>query len=217
MTPVTLDTTLDALCDLGNNYAVRGLAFGSTGNLSVRVAEEIWITPTGRPLRALSRAALACLDGQGRPLNDVRASKEHPFHLAIYHARPDVGAVVHLHSTFSVALSCLADLDETAPLPIITPYYVMRVAPLGVIPYLPPGSDQLADAVGAAIAARDVLLLRNHGLISTGSSLSEAADRAEELEETARLFFLLRGFPARTLDASEVRLLEERYPRTTAR
>lgn len=207
--------SLDALCELGSYYATRGLAFGSTGNLSVRLGSEVWMTPTGRPLRGLSPNQLAQLDRTGQPLNDVRASKEAPFHLAIYRTRDDVGGIVHLHSTHAVALSCFAGLDEAHPLPFLTPYFVMRVEPLALVPYFMPGSDRLAAAVAEAVARADALLLRNHGLITVGSTLAEAADRADELEETARLYFLLRGTPTRQLDATEVASLRERYPRAS--
>lgn len=179
------ESALADLCDIGATLFARGLAFGSTGNLSVRIDDRIWITPTGGSLRNLAPEGLACLDRAGQPLNDARGSKEAPFHLAIYAARPDAAGVVHLHSPHAVMLACLADLAEDRPLPILTPYYVMRVEPLRVVPYLAPGSPQLADAVREAAATANVLLLRNHGVIAVDQTLGAAADRAEELEESA--------------------------------
>jgi ribulose-5-phosphate 4-epimerase/fuculose-1-phosphate aldolase len=198
------DALLRQLCDAGDDFYARGDAFGGTGNLSVRVGEEVWITPTGQPLRGLALDRLARIDGEGRPLNGSRPSKEYPFHLAIYQRRPDVRAIVHLHAPHSVAVACLASLDPAEPLPPITPYYIMRVAPLGIVPYFRPGSEQLAGAVGEAVAEHNCLLLRNHGSICTGSTLAEAVDRALELEETARLYFLLRGEPLKRLTPDEI-------------
>lgn len=207
---------LQQLCDAGNDFYARGDAFGGTGNLSVRVGAEVWITPTGQQLKGLSTAKLARIDLAGQPLNENKPSKEFPFHLAIYECRPDVNAIVHLHAPHTVAVSCLASLDEE-PLPPITPYYIMRVAPLGVVPYFRPGSSELAAAIRTAAEKHDCLLLRNHGSICTGSTLSEAVDRALELEETARLFFLLRHEPVRRLTAEEVQHVQRAFGRTPSR
>lgn len=197
-------TDLTQLCEAGDLFYDRGDAFGGTGNLSLRLDDRVWITPTGQPLRGLSPEALACVDLDGAPIAGGRPSKEYPFHLAVYRAREDVRAIVHLHAPHAVAVSCLADLDPAEPLPALTPYYIMRVAPLGIVPYFRPGSPELAEAVGRAAADFDCLLLRNHGFICTGATLAEAVDRSIELEETARLYFLLRGEPVRRLTESEI-------------
>ena len=198
-----MNAALEELCETAASFHQRGYAHGSTGNLSVRLGGEVWITPTGRSLRRLQPEDLACIGLDGRARNGAQASKESPFHLGCYRARPEARAVVHLHATHTAALSCLAELDEAEPLPVITPYYLMRVAPLGIVPYCRPGSGELARAVEEAAARHSCLLLRNHGLIALGATLAEAADRAEELEESARLFFLLRGERVRTLTAQE--------------
>ncbi|MGH9632112.1 MAG: class II aldolase/adducin family protein [Bryobacteraceae bacterium] len=195
---------LEHLCEIAASFHRRGYAFGSTGNLSLRMEDRVWITPTGESLRNLSPKQIACIDLTGKPLNENRPSKEHPFHLAAYSSAGDrAAALVHLHSTNAVALSCLDSLDPEEPLPPITPYYLMRVAPLAVLPYFRPGSAELGDAVGVAAADHDCMLLRNHGLICLGRTMDEAVDRTEELEETARLFFLLRGEKRRELTQAE--------------
>jgi ribulose-5-phosphate 4-epimerase/fuculose-1-phosphate aldolase len=201
------DLLLEQLCDVANSLFERGYAHGSTGNISVRVGEEIWVTPTGQPLRGLSPRSLARLDMNGQRLNENSPSKEHPFHTAIYRRRPEAGAVVHLHSTYAVALSCLESFDGDESLAPLTPYYFMRVAPLAVLPYFRPGSPALAGAIEEVAAAHHSILLRNHGLICAGSSLPEAADRAEELEQTARLHFILRGEKTRALSPDDVQAL----------
>ena len=192
---------LAQLCEISASFYARGLAFGSTGNLSVRVGEQIWVTPTGRSLRNLKPGELACIDESGAALNENRPSKESPFHLAAYrNAGARAGAIVHLHSTYSVAISCLAHPD----FPAITPYFQMRVAPLSVLPYFRPGSPELGEAVGEAAKEHNCMLLRNHGLICLGRTLDEAVDRAEELEETAKLLFLLRGHSVQLLSADNI-------------
>lgn len=195
---------LDELCEIARSFFARGLAFGSTGNLSVRQGGRVWITPTGVSFRALEPEQLAEIGLDGAVTGANKPSKEYPFHLGCYRAAGDrAQAIVHLHSTYSVALSCLESIDPDEPMPAITPYYLMRVAPLGIVPYYRPGSAELGAAVERAAAAHNVLLLRNHGLIALGRTLDEAVDRAEELEETAKLYFLLRGETARRLTREE--------------
>lgn len=185
---------LEGLCEIAASFYARGYAFGSTGNLSVRLEDKVWITPTGVSLRRLKPEHLACIGLDGQSLNGNRPSKEFPFHLGAYRSAGErAGAIVHLHSTHCVALSCLRDLDPQRPLPAMTPYFLMRVAPLAMVPYFRPGSPELAEAVTAAAVDHDAILLRNHGCICLGKTLAEAVDRTEELEETARLYFLLRG------------------------
>jgi ribulose-5-phosphate 4-epimerase/fuculose-1-phosphate aldolase len=197
-------SSLESLCAAADSFYRRGYAFGSTGNLSLRLDDQIWITPTGKSLQGLVPGHLASVDLHGARQNDNVPSKELPFHLGVYKQRPDAEAIVHLHSIHAVALSCLESLDPKDPLPPLTPYYFMRVAPLEMIPYFRPGSPSLAEAVASAAASHSSMLLRNHGLICLGSTLSEAVDRTEELEQTARLYFLLRGEQVRHLTAEEI-------------
>ncbi len=195
---------LAALCDAAVSFHARGYAFGSTGNLSVRDGETVWITPTGQSLRHTTVESLAAIGMDGLARNGNKASKEFPFHLAAYAAAgARANALVHLHSTWSVLLSCLDDLDENHPLPVFTPYYLMRVAPLAVVPYCRPGSEDLAEVIGRAAEKSNCLLLRNHGVVALGRSMSEAVDRAEELEETCKLYFLSRNEKLRMLTAAQ--------------
>jgi ribulose-5-phosphate 4-epimerase/fuculose-1-phosphate aldolase len=204
-----MNDALEQLCSVARSFHDRGYAFGSTGNLSIRIGDDVWITPTGESLRDVSPARMACITPDGTPKNANKPSKEFPFHLAAYRAAGSrAQALVHLHSTYTVALSCLRDLPSPDPMPAITPYYLMRVSPLAVLPYFRPGSTDLAGAVEAAARDHDCLLLRNHGSICLGGSLSEAVDRTEELEETARLFFLLGDRPLQLLsneDKADIR------------
>jgi ribulose-5-phosphate 4-epimerase/fuculose-1-phosphate aldolase len=202
---------LEQLCEVANGLYERGYAHGSTGNISARVGDEVWVTPTGRSLRGLSPRDLARLDPGGARLNENSPSKEHPFHTAVYRRRAEARAVVHLHSTYAVALSCLDSFAGDESLAPLTPYYFMRVAPLAVLPYFRPGSAGLAEAVESAAGAHHSMLLRNHGLICAGSTLAEAADRAEELEQTARLHFILRGEKTRALSPADVQELLDAF------
>jgi ribulose-5-phosphate 4-epimerase/fuculose-1-phosphate aldolase len=201
------------LCQTAQSFFDRGYAFGSTGNLSIREGDGIWITPTGMPLHSLTPDRLAHVSLDGTVHGEVRPSKELPFHLGIYRRRPEARAIVHLHSTYSVALSCLPSITEADPMPALTPYYFMRVAPLGIVPYFRPGSAELAQAVEDKAPGHNCLLLLNHGLITIGEEWNEAVDRAEELEETAKLYFILRGGPCRELNQAELDDLVRAFPR----
>jgi 3-dehydro-4-phosphotetronate decarboxylase len=193
----------------------RGLTHGSTGNISVRVADGWVLTPTGSSLGRLDPARLSKLDWQGQHLTGDPPSKELQLHLAVYQERPDNGAVVHLHATHSVAVSVLADRDPADVLPPLTAYYVMRVGSLPMIPYFAPGDAALAEAVRAVARRHHAVLLANHGPVVGGKSLEAACDAIEELEATARLFLLVRHEPeaVRVLTPIQVADLQRRYPR----
>jgi ribulose-5-phosphate 4-epimerase/fuculose-1-phosphate aldolase len=125
----------------------------------------------------------------------------------MYEERPQSGAVVHLHSTYSVAVSSLAELDTDNVLPPITAYYVMRVGRLPLVPYYPPGDVSLANAVRRLAGKHHAVLLANHGPVVAGTSLDAATNAIEELEETAKLFLILRGSKLRLLTNEQVAAL----------
>jgi ribulose-5-phosphate 4-epimerase/fuculose-1-phosphate aldolase len=207
------ETTLrERIVSLGRSMFERGLTFGSSGNISVRIADGWLMTPTGVSLGRLDPARLSKLDAEGRLVDGDKPTKESMLHLALYRERPRAGAVVHLHATHSVAVSCLRDIDPDDVLPPITAYYVMRVGRLPLIPYYAPGDPALAGAIGALADRHKAVLLANHGPVVSGSSLEAAADAVEELEETARLFLLLRGQAIRCLSDDQVTDLRQRYP-----
>ena len=190
----------------------RGLTHGSTGNISVRLEDGGWLmTPTGSSLGNLDPARISKLDPTGRHIGGDKPTKEAFLHTTMYDQRPGAGAVVHLHSTHSVAVSCLAGIDEHNCLPPITAYYAMRIGMLPLVPYYPPGDLALAEAVGALAGDHHAVLLANHGPVVAGSSLSAATDAIEELEETARLYLLLQGRELRILGAEQVDELQRRF------
>ena len=201
----------EAICRLGASLFARGLTFGSSGNLSVRLDDGWLMTPTNVALGGLDPARLSRLDASGRHVSGDAPTKEDFLHRVMYDGRPDAGAVVHLHSTHSVAVSCLADADPDDVLPAITAYYVMRVGRLPLVPYFPPGDTRLAEAVRPLVGKHHAVLLANHGPVVAGTSLSAAAGAIEELEETARLHLLLRGHRVRHLTPEQVDELRARF------
>jgi 3-dehydro-4-phosphotetronate decarboxylase len=190
----------------------RGLTHGSTGNISVALPDGGWLmTPTGSSLGTLDPARLSKLDANGKLLSGDKPTNEAFLHTTMYGARPGSGAVVHLHSTHSVAVSCIDGIDHANCLPPITAYYAMRIGRLPLVPYYPPGDETLAEAVGALAGKHHAVLLANHGPVVAGSSLTAAQDAIEELEETAKLFLLLRGERVRALTDAQVAELERRF------
>ena len=189
-----------------------GLAHGATGNISVRLEDGLLVTPTNSRLGRLDPARIARLDRDGRHVGGDQPSKEAFLHQCVYEMRPGAQAIVHLHSTHSVAISCLAGLDQDDVLPPLTAYYVMRVGRLPLVPYFPPGDTRLAAAVRQVATDHPAVLLANHGPVVAGRSLDAAVGAIEELEATAKLFLLLRGQSVRPLDAAQVQELRELYP-----
>jgi len=203
----------DALCRLGRSLFERGLTHGSTGNLSIRTDTGFLMTPTGSSLGALDPARLAALDAAGVHVRGDPPTKEALLHLAMYRERPRDRAVVHLHSTHSVAVSVLADTDPANVLPPLTAYYAMRIGTLPLVPYFAPGDAALADAVAGFASRHHAMLLANHGPVVSGSSLAAAADAIEELEATAKLWLLVRHEAVRPLDAAALADIARRFPR----
>lgn len=196
---------------LGKSFYNRGYSVGGAGNLSCRLEDgRFLVTPTGSSLGRLQAERLSVLDGEGGLLAGDKPSKEAAFHLAMYRKNPACQAIVHLHSTYLTALSCLRNLDMDNALKAFTPYYVMRVGRLPVIPYYRPGHPGIAEALAARALDGRAFLLANHGVVVTGGDLLDAADNAEELEETARLFFVLRGQEIRYLTDAQVDDLKHR-------
>ncbi len=193
----------------------RGLTHGRTGNLAVRDGSRILVTPTGVSLGDVVGSELSVLDESGRHVDGPRPTKEAFLHLAMMRVRRDAHAVVHTHSVYSAALSCLDALDPREPLPPLTAYYGMRVGRLQVLPYFAPGGAAATEAAEEAARVGHALLLRNHGPVVAGADLNSALDALEELEHTAQLYFITRGFP--TAPLTDERLAAISAPGTSER
>jgi ribulose-5-phosphate 4-epimerase/fuculose-1-phosphate aldolase len=204
--------TRDLLVELSASLFARGFAVGSAGNISVRLADGFLITPTNSSLGRLVPERLSKLDADFTHVSGDKPSKEVFMHRAFYQARPKTGAVVHLHSTMATAVACLADVDPWTPIPLLTPYFVMRIGQrLPVVPYYRPGDPAMEAAIhDAALGARAVLLA-NHGPVVSAPGLADAVAAAEELEEAAKLFLLLRGQATRSLTADQIDELISRF------
>jgi ribulose-5-phosphate 4-epimerase/fuculose-1-phosphate aldolase len=204
--------TRDKIAKLGKSIFDRGLTAGSSGNISVRVDDGWLMTPTGSSLGDLDPARISKLDDTGKHTGGDAPTKESFLHVAMYEQRPKAGAVVHLHSVHSVAVSCMADVNPKDVLPPLTAYYVMRVGTLPLVPYFAPGDMDLARAVREMASHHHAVLLANHGPVVAGTSLEDAVYATEELEETAKLFLLLRDMRTRPLTAEQIADLKKRFP-----
>ena len=196
------------IVEFGRSMFERGLTAGSSGNISVRVDDGWLLTPTNACLGRLDPARVAKLDWDGRHISGDAPSKEAFLHRSMYEERSGAGAIVHLHSTHSAAVSCMDGLDPADCLPPLTAYYVMKIGRLPLIPYHRPGDEALGTAIRGLAGRHSAVLLANHGPVVSGTTLEAAVYATEELEETAKLFLLLRNTATRPLNNAQIEELK---------
>jgi ribulose-5-phosphate 4-epimerase/fuculose-1-phosphate aldolase len=195
----------EEMVKLGASFFRRGYATGSAGNLSMLLDDgTLLATPTGSCLGELNAERLSKVTLDGQWISGDKPSKEVSFHRQIYLNKPECKAIVHLHCLYLTALSCLQGLDMKNAIKPFTPYVVMRVGDLPVVPYYRPGDEQIGTDLAALAPDYQAYLLANHGPVVTGKTLLEAANNTEELEETARLIFTLGDRPIRYLTDTEI-------------
>src|SRR6476660_5569847 len=197
----------ERIVEIGRNLYSRGLSPGSSGNISARLEDGWLLTPTNSCLGELDPASLSRLDWNGNLLSGAKPSKEYFLHLAMYQKRRQSGAIVHLHSSYAAAISCLEGLNPESCIPAITPYFVMRVGQLPLIPYFRPGDKALADQIAKYAERHAAVLLANHGPVVSGHDLDAAMYAIEELEETSKMMLLLHGQRIRKLNQTQIQEL----------
>lgn len=195
----------------GRSLFERGLTSGTSGNITARCGDGYLATPTNSCLGRLDPSRLSRLDAGWHHVGGDAPTKEVALHRPFYQAQPGTGAVVHLHSTHATALSCLEDVDRANAIRPATPYVVMRLGAVPVLPYARPGSDELEPRLRVLAAGHAGVLLGNHGPIVAGSTLVAAISAIEELEEAAKLAFLLRDLPVRHLTGAEIDALTRSF------
>lgn len=197
----------EELVRLAASLFERGFSVGSAGNISVKVEDGYLMTPTNASLGRLDPQRLSLLDDQFNHVDGDKPSKEVVMHHAMYRARPQTGAIVHLHSTYATAVSCLAPAGESTIVPH-TPYLVMRMGShIPLVPYYKPGDPRMEQDIVEASEKAPALLLANHGSLVAGATLIQAVDSAEELEVSAQLELLLHGRETRPLTEGEIQAL----------
>jgi ribulose-5-phosphate 4-epimerase/fuculose-1-phosphate aldolase len=197
-------TMREAIVRWGRSLFERGYTVGSSGNISIRLTDGFLMTPTNSCLGFLETESLARFDNERKQIGGDKATKEMPLHFAFYDARASARAVVHLHSTYATALSCIDDTDPQDTIPPITPYVVMRVGKVPLVDYSRPGSDEIVPLIRSKAADSPAVLLANHGPVVSAVSLESAVFAMEELEETAKLAFLTRGMKVRHLTPEQI-------------
>ncbi len=202
----------EEICAIAKSMFDRGLTCGASGNISARLSDgTLLMTPTGSSLGFLDPARISHLDETMTHLSGDPPTKEIPLHAAFYETRTGTGAVVHLHSTHSVALSVLPDTDPDDVLPRLTPYSLMRLGRVKLLPFFLPGDAAMGEAVRGLAGKRAAVLLANHGPVVAGKDLWAAVYAMEELEETAKLALLTRGANPRLLQEAEVQALAAKF------
>ncbi len=205
----------EEMARLAKSLFDRGYTAGSSGNISAALDDGLLMTPTNSCLGFLDPTRISKLDVSGRHVAGDKPSKEVFLHQAFYDTRPGVRAVVHLHSTYATALSCLADIDPEDCIPPLTPYVVMRVGRVPLIPYARPGDPAMGEMIRALKGAHAAVLLANHGPVVAAQDLESAVYASEELEETAKLVLILRGQSSRLLTAENVAELKQVFGRNS--
>lgn len=207
------DTALrEMICTLAKSMYDRGLTGGSSGNISARTSDGgLLVTPTGSCFGRLDPARLSLFDEQGQQVGGDKPTKEMPLHSAFYETRSTAGAVVHLHSCHAVALSMLDDTEHDNFLPTLTPYAIMKLGRVKLLPVFLPGDPAMGDAVRGLAGKRSAVMLANHGPVVAGADVEAACYAIEELEDTARLALLTHGMARRGLSDGQVRAVVSRF------
>lgn len=202
----------EQVCLVAKSMFERGLTHGSTGNISLRLSDgTLLVTPTGSSMGFLDPARISHVSEKGDLLSGDKPTKEIPLHTAFYETRSNTGAVVHLHSCHSVALTLLPDIDPENVLPTLTPYGIMQLGKVKLLPFFVPGDPAMGEAVRGLAGKRSAVLLANHGPVVAGKDLTAAVYAMEELEATARLALLLRGTGAISLTPDQIGQVVERF------
>ena len=201
----------EKIARLSRSLYERGLTAGSSGNISVRLDDGWLLTPTNSCLGDLDPARISKLDWDGKLLAGDPPSKEEFLHRSMYEARSKAGAIVHLHTTHSAAVSCMSGLDPDNCIPPLTPYFVMKIGRLPLVPYHRPGDKALGDVIRGLAGRHSAVLLANHGPVVSAADLESAIYASEELEETAKIFLLLGNVQTHCLNSEQIEELKTAF------
>lgn len=202
----------EQICLLAKSMFDRGLTGGSTGNISARTPDGgLLVSPTGTSFGRLDPGKLSLFDVKRKHISGDAPTKEMPLHSAFYDTRSSAGAVVHLHACHSVALSMMPDVNEDNFLPPLTPYAIMKLGKVKLLPFFMPGDPAMGEAVRGLAGKRSAVMLANHGPVVAGKDVEAACNAIEELEDTARLAMMTRHMNARALNDDQVQALVTKF------
>jgi len=199
-----------SILDAGRRMIDRGLVAGTWGNISVcdRIGGPIAITPSGMPYDQLKMDDIVVVDLDGTVISTGRPSSELALHLAIYKARPDVGAIVHTHSLYATAC---AVAGKSIP-PSLEEMVQVVGGPVEIAEYALPGTEALAANAVAALSDRSAVLLSNHGAVACAASIDEALLIAEIVEKAAHIHVIAEQLGgARRLIDEDILLMRNFY------
>ena len=195
----------EQVCTLAKSLFDRGLTHGSTGNISTRTPDGgLLVSPTGSSFGRLDPSRLSHFNAQGQHIGGDKPTKEMPLHSAFYETRSQAGAVVHLHCCHAVAWSMMPDVDEDNFLPALTPYAVMQLGRVKLLPFFLPGNPAMGQAIRGLAGKRSAVMLANHGPVVAGKDVEAACNAIEELEATARLAMLTHGHHPSLLSTAQI-------------
>ncbi|MDR1873809.1 MAG: class II aldolase/adducin family protein [Synergistaceae bacterium] len=194
---------LDLAIWIGKSLFERGKTSGASANLSFAHEDRVYITATGTCFGNLTPESFSEVDRLGVLRRGPTPSRELLLHLKLYGKRPKVGAVIHTHSFYAVLWSCLRHASPEDVIPSHTPYLKMRLGTVGLVPFAPPGSKELFELFAERIERSDGYLLAGHGPVVGGDDLLSAFYNLEELEESARVAWALRGENAASVSVQD--------------
>lgn len=187
----------EAICKFSALAYEKNMVVGTGGNISAREGDHIFITPHGVELGEVTPDQLVKVYMDGRYEGDVEPSVETGLHLRCYKERPDIGAVVHLHSYYSTLVGMN---DEKGVMPIYTGAYFYKVGKLGKVPFFKSGAVELVNAVGDIVSDTNAILMQNHGIITCAPTLRKAFNLCEDVEINARMHLDMKGKGALTAE-----------------
>jgi L-fuculose-phosphate aldolase len=193
---------LEELCEVCHLMYQSGLIYSAGGNASIRMGDEVYITPTGGALGQITPDQLVKVTLDGKVVGPGKPSKELGMHLAMYNRRADAFGVVHPHPPNTIAFSARYPTPRLNAIPPMNAGFYIRGGQVPLIPYFHSGSHELHDAVAHLAADFYVVLLGNHGLIASGPTLLDALNVVEEIEQNCHIA-LLAGEGARTLTPTQ--------------
>lgn len=205
-----MNDLLAELVEAAHYLASLGLSPGTTGNVSCKVDKTIYLSGSGTSMDSLTPEQFAVIS-QGQ-VSGPKPTKELPLHEKFYELHPAATCVIHLHSPSAAAAASVAPWSAYCAIPPLSPYLVMKVGNLPLIPYEHPGSPAQASGLSTIRCAFDAALLQNHGSITCGS-VSEAVERSIEIENSCNVYIRLAGLESRPLSSQQCDELAKKYHR----
>ncbi|WP_456371396.1 class II aldolase/adducin family protein [Thermodesulfatator atlanticus] len=178
-----------AVAEFARKACEAGLMVGSEGNISVRVKDRVYVTPSGVLKNEVKPENIVVVDLEGNILEGRKPTTELKMHLALYAKRQDISAIIHAHPVYTLALD-MAGEDFSKPYLAEMP---LLLGEIGHIPYVPPGTPAVGEALSQESEGKNVFVLKRHGAVTLGKNLEEALNLMLVLEKVAKVIFLAKN------------------------